>query len=473
MLPFMQHQKRIKVAVGGRGSAKSTGVSDMLVAQMYDGAVICGGREQLNSIEESVHGSLKDSIERLGLEGFDIQKATISHSSGGRSFYKGLSRNPSAIKSITGIDFFWGEEAQTLSQESLDMLFPTIRKSAGQSRMPELWFTANRQASKDPFSQKLLVPYEQYLLSQGFYEDDLRLIVEINYRDNPWFHLSGLEDERLSDKQTMSTAKYEWIWEGAYNDEVEDSIISSEWFDACVDAHIKLGFNPEGAEIVAFDPSDTGDAKGLCYRHGSVVKNVQQYEQGDINQGCDWALDYAIQNQVDVFTWDCDGLGIGLKRQIGDALAGKKISLQQFKGSHGAELPDAIYQPSDKDVEETSKPKTNKETFKNQRAQFYIALRDRVYRTYLAVTAGKYFDPDEMISFSSEIEDMRTLRSEICRIPQKPNGNGKIQIMRKDEMKRLNISSPNMADAVMMSMKFSPTKPALEPVPCSDAPAFM
>lgn len=63
---------------------------------------------------------------------------------------------------------------------------------------------------------------------------------------------------------------------------------------------------------------------------------------------------------------------------------------------------------------------------------------------------------------------MAKLRAEICRIPLKPNGNGFIQIMTKEEMKKLGVPSPNMADSVMMSLsevnvitrKRKPTAPA-------------
>jgi phage terminase large subunit len=57
-----------------------------------------------------------------------------------------------------------------------------------------------------------------------------------------------------------------------------------------------------------------------------------------------------------------------------------------------------------------------------------------------------------MISLcSSGIENIDKLRSEVCRIPLKPNNNGYIQIMSKIEMRALKIPSPNMADALMMS----------------------
>ena len=68
-------------------------------------------------------------------------------------------------------------------------------------------------------------------------------------------------------------------------------------------------------------------------------------------------------------------------------------------------------------------------------------------------------DPDEMISFASEgVADIDRLRSELCRIPTKPNANGLIQIMNKQDMKKEGIASPNMADAIMMTMVRPKTK---------------
>ena len=43
------------------------------------------------------------------------------------------------------------------------------------------------------------------------------------------------------------------------------------------------------------------------------------------------------------------------------------------------------------------------------------------------------------------------LRSEVCRIPRKPNSTGKIQLMSKQDMKsKLKIESPGMADCLAM-----------------------
>ena len=104
------------------------------------------------------------------------------------------------------------------------------------------------------------------------------------------------------------------LFESTLNDSVENSIIPVEWFEAAIDAHKKLGFKPKGQKIVSHDPSDLGDdAKGLCYRHGSVVLDIQELITGDVNDGCDWATDYAITKAADLFVWDGDGLGVSLE----------------------------------------------------------------------------------------------------------------------------------------------------------------
>ncbi len=76
-----------------------------------------------------------------------------------------------------------------------------------------------------------------------------------------------------------------------------------------------------------------------------------------------------------------------------------------------------------------------------------------MFKTWQAVVKKKYIDPEEMISFSSSIKDLAILRSEICTIPRKYVNSGKIQLYTKQEMKsKFGLSSPNMADAVMMLM---------------------
>ena len=447
LLPLIQIPKRFKIVIGGRGSAKSQTTADIcLMDSQTKGLKIGEFREFQNSIEDSVYSLLCDEIERLELQGFTVQNNTILNTSGGEFRFKGLARNVESIKSMHGFDRFLVEEAQTISYKSLKLLTPTLRKEGS-----EIWMIANPMSRADPFSQRFIAPYEKELLKDGYYEDDLHLIIVCNYLDNPFFP-AVLEQERIHDKEHLSTAEYEHIWLGKFNDTVENSIIPTDWFDAAIDAHTKLGFKATGQRVVSHDPSDLGaDSKGLVDRHGSVIINVMEKETGDVNEGCDWATDYAINHHADVFTWDCDGLGVTLRRQVSDAFSGKQIKFEMFKGSEAADNPNEIYQP-DESITQTS-ARTNRQTFKNKRAQYYWKLRDRFYNTYRAVVKGEYIDPDTMISLSSDIDCLDQLRAEVCRIPKKPNGNGLIQIMSKDDMLRIHkIPSPNLADSLMMSL---------------------
>ena len=456
LVPFLTKPQSIKIAVGGRGSGKSLGFGDLLTFKMEnEGCDIYCLREFQDTVLDSVHKVFIGSInERLMLEGWDIQKTTIVAPNGARTTYKGANRNPDAMQSAQDYKYSWFEEAHRASQDSIDKLLPTIIRNPG----AQCWFSANPQSSADPFSKRFIVPYLKHLERDGFYEDELHYIVVVNWRDNPWWN-EEQEGLRSWDYAHLTRAKYDWIWEGKFNDDIEDAIIPAEWFDAAVDAHIKLGFEPRGVKVVSHDPSDRGpDAKGLCYRHGSVILDVQEKDGLDVNEGCDWALDYAIDVQADVYIWDCDGLGVSLRKQTLDAIAGKKMDHVEFRGSKGVDNPKRIYQKVDSHPD--AKAKTNEETFKNRRAQYYWMLRDRFYNAYLAVEKGQYIDPDTMISLSSGISNMSALRAEICRIPRRPNGAGLIQIMSKEEMARMKIASPNMADSTMMNLATPPPNKA-------------
>lgn len=445
--PILTTKARLIVLIGGRSSAKSESIARILLMKSQkEGADVLCGREYQNSIDDSVHKLLATLIKKEKITGATVLDKKINFSSGGSFRYKGFARNSAAVRSAQDFKYSWIEEAQDLSEESIEDLLPTIRAKGSQ-----LFFGANPMSSRDPFSKRFINPFKKHLDRYGIYEDGMHLIIVLNWRDNPWH--SELEPQRLWDYENLSRAKYNHIWEGHFNDTVEHSIIEAEWFDAAIDAHIKLGFEPRGMKIVSHDPSDEGgDEKGLVYRHGSVILEVLEKSGGDVNEGCDWATQFALENQVDVFTWDCDGLGISLKRQVGEAFEGKKTNIILFKGSESPVKPHELYQFDDRIARVDAK--TNKETFKNKRAQYYWRLRDRFYNSYRAVEKGEYIDPDDMISVSSEIQCMESFRSEVCRIPKKPSGSGFIQIMTKQEMKlKHKIESPNLADSAMMAME--------------------
>lgn len=456
---------KMLILVGGRGSTKSTAAADIVLAKTSIGQRWCCAREYLNSIDDSCHALLDEEIERCEFEGFSVNARDIDHKSGGRVFHKGLSRNPESIKSIVA-DGIWIEEGERLSQKTIEVLSASFRISAGkqarakkqntEAKVPDIVITMNRGNSKDPVSQEYLKPLEKEVLANGWAADEDVLIVQINYPDIPqeWFLASGLEPERARDERKMSAAAYRHKWLGDYNDTVENAIIDPEWFDACIDAHEKLehlGNFSLGQDRVAFDPSDAGpDPEALARRKGNIIIEAMQADAKDIELAVNWACSYANENRVDEFIWDCDGMGIGLKPTVSRAFRTSRIRAVQFKGSQGPDDPKLIYGGTGDGQEN---PKTVGDTFVNQRAQFYMDLADAMFKTWLAVTKGRNFPVDELISISSKIKHKDILRAELCSVPRKFIGSGKVLLLSKPEMILKEIPSPNIADCVMMLRK--------------------
>lgn len=461
---LLSKPKRIKIAVGGRGSGKSIGVGDIMLMLCDHGERICCTREFQNSIDDSVHESLKQEVDRLDVEGYTFTNNNITSHSGGEIFYKGLARNITSLKSIAGINRLWIEEGESVSERSLKVLTPSVRSTvkdnlSDESHPPEIWITMNRNSRQDAVSKKYLARAENELARAGRYEDDMMMVVQVNYTENPWFP-PELEQERADDKANLDPDEYDHIWNGHYNEHVDRAIIKKAWFDAAIDAHIKLGIEPKGATIAAFDPADEGgDSKGFAMRTGILYTDIDEIQARDGNEALDEATSRAIKGNADLFTWDCDGMGALLRREVANNLQGIKCELRPYKGSSAVDDKSSRYDGNWKD-----KQKTNAEMFFNKRSQFYVKLADRFYNTWLAVEKGKYIDPDTIISISSDIPLIDKLRSEVCRIPRKPNGTGKIQLMSKKEMKdRYDIDSPGMADCLAMGEEVpEPMRPTKE-----------
>ena len=175
----------------------------------------------------------------------------------------------------------------------------------------------------------------------------------------------------------------------------------------------------------------------------------------------DEACKRAIMKGVDSFGYDADGLGATLRDNVSSAFKGKGTNIFAYKGSESCHLPESLYQSDTNSIYESNKPLKNKDVFDNKKAQNIIKFADRVFRTWEAVTQGKYHDPDTLVSFDSESINPQCLQkfiAECSKIPLKP-GN-QIKFYAKPEMRkgiimpdgnRLVIPSPNLFDSVVLS----------------------
>lgn len=191
---------RYRVMEGGRGSSKSWGAASMLIIKALEnpGAPILCARELQNSIKDSVHKLLSDTIHRMGLNSlFDIGESFLRCKNGAYFIFKGLRTNAQEIKSLEGVKYCWVEEAQKVSKNSLELLIPTIRAPGS-----EIWFTLNADEAEDAVYS---------LFIAGTPPPNSR-VVKINWNDNPWFP-AELEEERRY-MEINDPDAYDHVWNG-------------------------------------------------------------------------------------------------------------------------------------------------------------------------------------------------------------------------------------------------------------------
>jgi phage terminase large subunit len=193
---------RHKGAYGGRGGAKSHFFAGMLIfrCRAKKTRAVCI-REVQNTIRDSVRQLLVDKIVSMGLENhFEILESEIRGKNGSLIVFRGMQAyNAANIKSLEDFDIAWVEEAQTLSQHSLDLLRPTIRKNGS-----EIWYGWNPRHDTDPVDK----------FFRGGDKRDGAIAVSVGWRDNPWFP-DVLKQEMLADYES-DPEKAEYVWGGGY-----------------------------------------------------------------------------------------------------------------------------------------------------------------------------------------------------------------------------------------------------------------
>jgi len=201
---------RYKGADGGRGSGKTSFFAGNLIEEciVVPGTRAVCIREVQKTLAHSSMLVLADTIHKYKLaDEFDIQKSRILTPGGGEIIFNGMQNyNAENIKSLEGFRIGWVEEAQTLSQRSLDLLRPTLRLDPvpGVHHGSEMWFSWNGRDERDPVDA----------FFKGGERPPDSVMVTANFRDNPWFP-EVLEKERQWD-QRRDPDKYNHIWEGGY-----------------------------------------------------------------------------------------------------------------------------------------------------------------------------------------------------------------------------------------------------------------
>lgn len=415
-----------RVLHGGRMSSKSHDSAGFYIAKanFIPRRILCTRMFQ-NRIADSVYTLLVDKIYSFGLKHkYKIYADAIEHVSNGSLFrFYGIARNVDEIKSFEGATDWWNEESHNLVKEAFQTIRPTIMRNND----AEMLFTLNPQLITDYSYQRLIVSPPR-----GF------LVRQINYPDNPFLGDGAKADIAAEFEEDYDEATHIYLGVPRSNDSL--SYIKMTWIESAIDAHLKLDVDMSGPRNVGYDVADDGGDRCCAVAFdGSVAVTLDAWKAGE-DELDESAIRAWRLHGNGVFAYDCIGVGAG----VGSTLKTAGIAGGYFK-FHAGESP--------KDAgSEYSEGMTNGDKFENRKAQSWTSVADRFRNTYNAVTKGVKYQPHELISISSELADLDTLKAELSMPHRVTSERGKDMVEKKAKMrKRLKTeASPDLADAFIM-----------------------
>jgi phage terminase large subunit len=273
---------RFKVFYGGRGGAKSWAfaMALLILGLMSCIRVLCA-RELQKSISQSVHKLLSDLIKNNPIFSahYEIFESVIRGKNGTEFYFCGLKHNVSGLKSYEGVDYCWVEEGQAVSDNSWEILLPTIRKEGS-----EIWISFNPKNPTDPTWQKFVNRQRKN-----------SIVRKVGWQDNPFFP-KVLNDERLDDLINNPDA-YQHIWEGAFDTRYSGAVYA-KWVQMANDSgRIRSNIFDRAHKVhTAWDLGfDDSTAIIFWQRIGNECRIVGSYEasQQDIEHYCQVLADRA------------------------------------------------------------------------------------------------------------------------------------------------------------------------------------
>lgn len=229
LVPVFEGAARFRGAYGGRGSGKTRSFAKMsaVVAARAalsgrEGVVLCA-RQFMNSLSDSSFSEVSAAIreDEWLSEQFEIGESFIRTRCRRVEYvFVGLARNLNSVKSKARILLCWVDEAEDVSEPAWVVLIPTVREDDS-----EIWVTWNPRLKSSPTNKRF----------RDAKDDDMK-IVELNWRDNPWFP-AVLETERQRDKRDRPD-QYDHIWEGAYATAANGAYYASCLLQAKLDGRI-------------------------------------------------------------------------------------------------------------------------------------------------------------------------------------------------------------------------------------------
>jgi phage terminase large subunit len=469
---FWRTRSRYKVLYGGRGSSKSHDAAGYAVflAAHYTVKILCARKFQ-NKISESVYTLIKDKINASPFKAdFEILKTSIRHRVTGSEFlFYGIERNLEEIKSTEGVDILWLEEAHYLNQEQWQTIEPTIRKEGSQ-----VWLIFNPDQITDFIYQNFVVKPPRDTVKR-----------EINWQENPY--LSETMLKIIYEYYRREPEEAQHVYGGVPRDGADKSVIPIKYVEAAINAHharykwvdqpaglrgadlakwrianiknpkhyvcISKGWEPSGLKRIGFDVADDGDDKcATVFSHGNVVLKIDEWRglEDELLKSCTRVWNMA-RDLGSTITWDSIGVGAHCGAKFGELNDEfkRKIQYDPFNAGGRVDDPDGVY------MKLPHIDLLNKDQFANIKAQKWDEVAARFRKTYEFIVLGIKHPIDELISIdlaSVGEKLVEQLKFELASPRKDVDRMGKFKVESKDDMRDRGIKSPNVADALIMSM---------------------
>lgn len=424
---------RFRTLYGGRMSSKSHDAASNAIrrADAMEQRFLCLRMYQ-NRIADSVYTLLKDKIDYLGLSSrFQIYADAIEHKTNGSLFrFYGMARNIDEIRSFEKASVAWIEEAHNLTEEMFSVIRPTVMRNEG----AEMWVTFNPKFATDFVYKRFVLKPPAGSIS--------RLI---NYDENIFLSATALADIAAAKEEDFE--EYQHVYLGVPYDNDDSVVIKRAWLQAAIDAHKTVKPSSgiwTGPVTVGYDVADSGDDKNATTAlGGSVCINLDEWRGGEdeLRESAARVKQTAERLGASQVGYDCIGVGAGTGSHL-NSLGWRK----HFKFNAGGKVSDPKRNYADSKI-------PNELFFANLKAQAWWLTADRFRNTYLAVTKGRQFAADDMISLSSECDPrmLDKLIDELSTPKRDFDAAGKVKVESKKDLAKRDVASPNIADSFIIA----------------------
>ena len=380
---------------GGRDSAKSHSVGRLLLylAEQYKLRILAG-REEMARVEESVYTLLKNLIQANNLY-FDVQASRIIHRGTQTEFtFRGFRDIGSEnIKGLENIAILWIDEAQTITQNTLNVLIPTLIRKDN----VKIFFTMNRFVRHDPV----------YDFCAGR-KDCLH--IKINYYENKHCSQKAKDEAMLCKERDEATYRHDWL--GEPYDQTEDYLFNFAKLD------IARTLQPFGdlfvpQSVMGVDFSGAGG--DLCVASLLTRRSNIHWELSDQRAWSDKDTDVSVGKTIALRNLWNPTLAIVDRGGLGYPMfCSLQKSIPTILGFDGA-------------------GETRQHNTGNARADGYVCLKDFIDQEWLIL--GKH---------DQTIKELETIK-------RKYKSNGLVYIESKQDARAAGVKSPDHADSIMMA----------------------